>query len=672
MALKCYDMVNMYVSAGLQDKTYLLGLFIILQTIGTVLVCLRGFSLFLLMRVCQLGAAVVLRSAVFRYLKLMLSAGDFAQLETMFIGFWSYISTMTGFCGVLCGRDSTPARGAAELQFGGEQPYQLPVQLVGRFIAGAEAAQRLPHWHRQQLVQEERRTDPHSCWLGLGLGLGSCPGRETIIQAAPMLQQPQPHTAPHLAHQIEDHTQNRSYERQEPLLDNISSEQTRWCQQEQQEQQQVANRHLTSSQATVSSRVHDGFALVPVKQSIGAAAAAGASSHQSAAIVMQVQHLPQQGAACGQALILQQHIAPKDSRKKRVHALGVHTGSGAAPSSLTSSQQPESTPLQSQLAAVQEHLLHPNDQLQLRLQQLQQRNKALLSWKLQQCAAGAQQQSVQKQQQVPLAVVGVPQQPLQVGAVATSSLTTAEGEPQVPSSWAQLGTSPAVVVPATTSSTAKGDHVQHRMAEPFTFEAASTRVGAQDEGSGNVIANRVVHGLSQSPLHQLSSPPIQMQLLQSQKDAAVDEWIAGRVAIVWNEGTHMGAGGDTGMGQGAAVNRGVTHGDGALSTVGPTQLKLDDTLVVRHQEDGAGRTLGAVGRGGNGLLTEKDSADPAFVFRGTLIRPLAVTLAVFSVGRLGSAAPTGIQRNRPDQRRLNSIPGQLAGQFHPRSPPSFD
>ncbi|GLI70053.1 hypothetical protein VaNZ11_014822 [Volvox africanus] len=93
-------------AAGLQDKTYMLGLFMILQAIATVLISLRGFSLFLLMRLAELVAAAMLRSAVFRYLKLVLPEGDFAQLESMFIGFWSYVTTMTGFCAILCGRDN--------------------------------------------------------------------------------------------------------------------------------------------------------------------------------------------------------------------------------------------------------------------------------------------------------------------------------------------------------------------------------------------------------------------------------------------------------------------------------------------------------------------------------------------------------------------------------------
>ncbi|EFJ44172.1 hypothetical protein VOLCADRAFT_95560 [Volvox carteri f. nagariensis] len=72
----------------------------------------------------------------------------------------------------------------------------------------------------------------------------------------------------------------------------------------------------------------------------------------------------------------------------------------------------------------------------------------------------------------------------------------------------------------------------------------------------------------------------------------------------------------------------------------------------------------------NHLLECPARSDPAFP--GISGHPNPATLANFSVDRSGSAPTTGIQRNLPDQRRLNSIPGQLASQVYPRSPPSID
>ncbi|GFR40139.1 hypothetical protein Agub_g695, partial [Astrephomene gubernaculifera] len=89
--------------AGLQDKPYISELFLLLQTIGTVLVCLRGFSLFLVVRCCQLVAAGLLRAAVVHYLKLVLPDEERMRLEGMFLGLRAMGRILAGFCGLLCG-----------------------------------------------------------------------------------------------------------------------------------------------------------------------------------------------------------------------------------------------------------------------------------------------------------------------------------------------------------------------------------------------------------------------------------------------------------------------------------------------------------------------------------------------------------------------------------------
>ncbi|KXZ43999.1 hypothetical protein GPECTOR_75g722 [Gonium pectorale] len=126
--------------AGMKEKTHVLGLFLLLQTITTVFVCLRGFSLFLLFRLAQLAAGSLLRTAMYQYLKLTRPEELESQLGgSMWLGVRSMLATMSGFCGILCGTGDGANGGSGSMH--GRQTGEDVAAAAAAPAAGVEGAE---------------------------------------------------------------------------------------------------------------------------------------------------------------------------------------------------------------------------------------------------------------------------------------------------------------------------------------------------------------------------------------------------------------------------------------------------------------------------------------------------------------------------------------------------
>ncbi|KAG2448114.1 hypothetical protein HYH02_006699 [Chlamydomonas schloesseri] len=101
------------VMAGFQEKPPVLGLFLLLDLITTILIGIHGISLFLLFRGVQMAVCILYRNALVHCMGMCMTEVERLEFLSTELGIMTILHTMAGFCGVLCGIEPQQAQRAS-------------------------------------------------------------------------------------------------------------------------------------------------------------------------------------------------------------------------------------------------------------------------------------------------------------------------------------------------------------------------------------------------------------------------------------------------------------------------------------------------------------------------------------------------------------------------------